>query len=335
MQFPSNFNLKPANVLKMAGLTLVVIILISLAFRLIGSSISSINVGQSPLAYKESYSKDYGQTDSSVGLSVRNVTPPVPATDSDLISGENAEDFEVTEYNIYIETRRLEETCSQVMDLKSRPDVIFETANEYEKNCNYRFKVRKENTEEIMAIINELKPKEFNESTYTIKRLVDDYTSELEILEKKMNSINETLTNATAAYDDIAGIATRIQDAESLAKIIDSKINIIEKLTQERINITAQLERLGRAKAEQLDRLNYTYFNVYITENKFVDWQDLKESWQLAVKSFVRNVNEVIQDITINLVGLLFQIFQYVVYLFIILIVAKYGWRLAKRIWTK
>jgi len=338
MQFPSNLNLKPINILKIAGLILIAIILISLAFRLIGSSIGSLHnmsVSESPLAFKQAYSEDYDQA-GSVGLSLRNVTPStVPAPDGSLTSGDNAEEFEVTEYGVDIETRRLEDTCGRITDLKSRPDVIFETANEHEKSCSYGFKVKHESVEGVLIVINELKPKELNESTYTIKRLVDDYTSELEILERKMNSIDETLANATAAYDDIARIATRVQDAESLAKIIDSKINIIEKLTQEHINVNAQLERLERAKTEQLDRLNYTYFNVYITENKFVDWQSLKESWQAAVKSFVRNVNGVIQDITINLAGLLFQILQYAVYLFIILIVAKYGWRIVRRIWTK
>jgi len=120
-----------------------------------------------------------------------------------------------------------------------------------------------------------------------------------------------------------------------LAKIIDSKIGIIERLTQERININAQLERLERSKAEQLDRLDYTYFNVYVLENKFIDGDNLKDSWKIAVKSFIRDVNGVIQDITINLVSLLFLILQYIIYLFIILIVVKYGWRLAKYIWRK
>jgi hypothetical protein len=95
------------------------------------------------------------------------------------------------------------------------------------------------------------------------------------------------------------------------------------------------LEQLGRAKSEQLDRLEYTYFNVYILENKFIDGQNLKDSWKVAVKSFVRDINEIVQNVTINLVSLLFLILQYILYFFIILVVAKYGWQLTKHIWQK
>src|SRR3989339_721006 len=164
------------------------------------------------------------------------------------------------------------------LNLKPREDVIFENASEYEKNCNYSFKVKRDSVKEILSIIESLDPKELNENTYTIKRLIEDYT----------------------------------RDVENLAKIIDSKIRIIERLTQERININSQLERLNRSKAEQLDRLEYTYFRVYVFENKFIDREDLKDSWKTAIKSFVRDINKIAQDITINLAALLFLILEYI-----------------------
>jgi len=351
MQFPNNLNLKPANIFKIAGLALVVIIVITLAFRLIGSSFSSLSPGPNSRSMvtqdaifdmdDEEYTMknmDYGESGGSIGLSLRNVIAPessMPPMDNTATTGDDAEDFEVTEYGANIETRHLADTCTKVADLKSREDVIFENASEYERSCNYNFKVKHDSVDKILAIIEELDPKELNENTYTIKRLIDDYTSEVEILEKKMASIEETLNNAVSAYDDITDLATRTQDVESLAKIIDSKIRIIERLTQEKININAQLERINRSKAEQLDRLEYTYFNVYVVENKFIDGQNLKDSWKTAVKSFVRDINTVAQDITINLVSLLFLILQYIIYLFIVLVIAKYCWKLAKNVWKK
>jgi hypothetical protein len=272
----------------------------------------------------------------SIGLSVRNVkTASAPQMDGEVIMGDDAEEFEVTEYSAMIETRHLEETCGKISELKFREDVIFENASEYERSCNYYFKVKSTNVAEILVIIEALDPKELNESTYTIKKLIDDYTSEVDILENKMKSIEETLSNAITAYDDITKLANRVQDVESLAKIIDSKIRIIERLTQERINVNAQLERINRAKAEQLDRLEYTYFNVNILEDKFIDGQNLKDSWKIAVKSFVRDINNTAQNITVNLISLLFIILQYIIYLFIILIVAKYGWIVVKNIWNR
>jgi hypothetical protein len=278
----------------------------------------------------------YSKSEGGMGLSIRNAISPSAAPDNNnTITGDNAEEFEVTQYSANIETRHLEEICGKVANLKSREDVIFVNADNYEKSCNYSFKVKHDSVAEILAVIKELGPKELNENVYTIKSLVDDYTGEMEILEKKMSSIEKTLADAVKAYDDVTGLATKTQDVESLAKIIDSKINIIERLTQERININAQLERLERSKAEQLDQLDYTYFNVYVLENKFIDGQNLKDSWKLAVKSFVRDINQVVQDITINLVVWLFLALQYIIYLFVILIIAKYCWQFAKKIWKK
>lgn len=271
-----------------------------------------------------------------VALSMRNVaTSPGMPVPNPTVTGDDAEEFEVTEYHAQIETRSLGSACGTIMALKAREDVIFENATEGEHNCYYRFKVKEGSVEEILSIIEAMDPDELDENTYTIKEIVNDYTSEIEILENKLAAIEKTLTDAVAAYDEITELATNSQDAASLAKIIDSKVDIIERLTQERININARLERLERSKAEQLDRLGYTYFNVSIAENKFVDFETISDSWKQAVQNFVRDFNNIIQNITINLITLFFLIIQYVIYLLIILFVAKYGWRAAKRLWQR
>lgn len=355
MQFPGNLNLKPMNILKIAGLVIVAVIVVIFAVRLIGSSVNSLvsktSVNKlaiqsapamdSPDAVYSEYSKDadtasYSQTGGTAALSTRNVeSSKSPILSDGTTTGDDAEEFEVTEYSANIEARNLKNTCDEIAKLKSRDDVIFERANEYERSCNYVFKVKLNGVPEILAIIEKLDPKELDESAYTIKRLVDDYTGEVEILQKKMSAIETTLAGAVKAYDDITVLATKTKDVESLAKIIDSKINIIERLTQERINVSTQLERLERAKSEQLDRLDYTFFNVNIVEDKFIDWKILKDSWKAEIKSFVRDVNAVLQDISVNLVKVLFVLLQFILYFFVILIIIKYVWRLVKYIWKK
>ena len=273
--------------------------------------------------------------DESAGLSIRNIDPKIISPTNNNTQGDDAENFEIKDYNAQIETRNLTNTCNSVAELKAREDVIFENASKYEKSCNYSFKVKTASVNEILDIIKSLDPKELNENIYTIKNVINDYSSEVEILEKKLASIESTLTTAIKAYDDITNVATRVQDVASLAKIIDSKIQIIEKLTKEKINVITNLDRLTRAKAEQLDRLEYTYFNIYVQENKFVDGQDLKDSWKLAIKSFVADTNQVIQDISINLALWILIVFQYILYFFILLFVTKYLWHLTKIIWKK
>lgn len=342
MDFLKNLNIK--SVLKIIGIALLAILALSFAYRLLGSPLSNLQSSKTS-SYSmrgtpaiDSFGVDYGYEEAAFGegviqeLSIRNTIPPV---DGGNTTGGDAEDFEVTDYYGQIETSDLDETCRVFQELKARDYVIFENAQEYEHGCTYNFKVERDRTEEVLAIIEGLDPKNLTANTRTIKNRIEDFTSEQEVLERKRDSIEQTLEDAIQSYDEIAAVATQARDAESLAKIIDSKIRIIERLSQQRIAVNEQLDRLARSKAIQLDRLDYTNFTITISENKFVDGDQIKDSWRQAVRSFVRDINETLQDISINLFAVLFRGALIVVYLVIILYVAKYGWRYAQRVWKK
>ncbi len=352
----------PKQVIKWVAIGVVALIFASFVFSFVRDSLESTRFGRAGLGMGGGESGiafsvpgmaggmmqkmyDYDEVASSygydgmemMGLSARNVAiepsiAPIPPIGS-YSTGNTAEEYEVTEYSASIETQNKEETCNTIASLKSYSYVIFESANEYERGCDYRFKVEHARVQEILMFIEGLDPKDLNENTYTIKSLVDNYTSETEVLENKRRAIDDTLEEALAAYDDITKLATQSGDAASLAKIIDSKVQLIERLTQERININTQLDRLARAKAEQLDRLAYTYFNVSAYENRYFDGEQLADSWKEVVRQFFRNVNKIAQDLTVNLILLVFLIIQWLIYLFILLFVAKFVWKWVKHMW--
>lgn len=349
MEFFKNLDLTSFRTFKIAGLIIVGLILVLFAVQIVGSTFKTFTNEVGPtlgitvpgygkgggVAYD--YDGAYAESGSDASmpqLSARNVgSMPYPYPQPP--SGNTAELFEITQYSASIETRRVEETCDTVADLKSREDVIFESSNTYDRGCDFTFKAEKASADDVLAIIKDLDPKEISDNTYTIKGQIDDFTSETEVLTKKRASIDQTLASAISAYDEITALATRSQNADALAKIIDSKIGIIERLTQERININEQLDRLARAKADQLDSLDYTRFSVSVYENKFVDGEELGNSWKEAIKNFIRDLNRIIQDLTINLLLVIILVLQWAVYAFIVLIVAKYGWKLAKYIWYR
>jgi len=341
MEFFKKLDVKPLKVVKIVVLFIVALIVIAIGLSFTATSMRSMvsngnvfTMAQAPMNYGTvSYRGASGIAFESKGadmasLSIRNIAPTITM-------GDTAEAYEVTDYNGSIETGDLAGTCGVVVGLKAKDYVVFENANMYEHGCNYSFKVEKSHVEEILASIKALNPRELSENTQTIKNQVDDFTSEISILQKKAQTIDETLKSATRAYDDITGMAIQTRDATALAKIIDSKIQIIERLTQERISVSAQLDRLSRSKASQLDRLEYTYFNINVYENRFVDGKNIKDSWKAAVKDFVQTINKVAQGMTIGLLGLLFVIVQFALYILIILFLAKYGWKLVKHIWEK
>jgi hypothetical protein len=266
-------------------------------------------------------------------LSMRNIMPQPPADDG-YATGDDAEAYEITSYSASIETRDVTRVCDTVAGLKSETYVIFEFTNIYDRGCNFTFKVETERVGEVLPVIEGLEPKDLSVNSETIKQLVEDYTSQEDILKSKLASIDETLTDAVSAYDEIATLARRTQDVESLTTIINNKVTVIERLTQERINITAQLERINRSKEQQLDRLEYTYFSINVYEQVFVDGEALKDSWKRAIKQSVHDVNEVIQQMTVGLISFVFLGLQLILYFFLLLFVAKYGWRITKKIWN-
>lgn len=336
MEFLKNFDLKSIPLMRILGIVVVGIVVLTLAVWFLSFALrTALGTGsynsysQSAPYMSKSVAMDSMGYEEAEMLSTRNIMPPV---EPGYASGD-AEAFEITQYNGTIRTGDLDGTCDVLEGLKVPEYIIFEDANRQEHNCYYKFKVENEHVDEVLGVIEGLKPETFNSNTHTIKMLVDDYTSEVEILKNKLASVEETLSDAQTAYDELQRLATQTRDAETLAKIIDSKINLIERLTNERISIKERIDRINRSKAEQLDRLAYTFFNVSAYERLIVDVKAIKESWVSEVQRFVREFNGVLQEVTLGLGTFMMRLVQTALYFIIALLVVKYGWRFTKKLW--
>ena len=334
MSFFKNFDWSLKSIAKLVGLVLLGVVVLTIVIALISFSFRTIFQATS---FEKPY-YDYGRGGAMVEMAAEPMMlksgigiPPMP--EPGFSTGDDAEEYEVKTYSATIKTRRLEKTCKVVADLKVREDVIFENANQNDDSCYFSFKVKKESAEEILAVIEKLKPEDLNENIRTIKGTIEFYDKQLDILEKKLESVEDTLDKAQKSYDEVATLATRKQDVESLAMIIDNKLKLIEKLTNERMNIKQQIDRYNQNKAEQLERLNYSFFNINIYKDLIFDWKDIKESWKYELKAFVRNFNEVIQGISVNLVTYMIRFVQVAIYFFISVFLLKFAWVATKRIW--
>lgn len=338
MDFKS-FDWSFKSIAKILGLVAVGIIVFGMALSLIAFAFRTMFMGES-----SSYDRNYynggmmnematSDSTSIQSLSKQVVIPPTPGTEP--TSGDTAEDLEIREHNGTIKTRKLDETCGTISELKALDYVVFENANEGKTSCYYSFKVKIEKENEILAKIKALNPESFDTQIYTIKKIVDDYDSELDILQKKLASIETTLADAQKTYDDLQVLATDKEDIESLAKIIDSKLNLINTLTQQRIEIRTEIDQFNKAKSEQLDRLNYAYFNLNIYEDLYFDFEAIKNSWKYEIKDFVNNFNELLQGISIQLARYVLNFIVGTIYFLISMGMLKIVWLFTKKIWVK
>ncbi len=256
--------------------------------------------------------------------------PPVPPTGS---VGNDAEDFEVKDYSVGIETRDKGELCGVVYGLKQRTEVIFEQSRAYDTGCSYVFKVANKDAAEILTLLQSLDPKTLEEQSYTIKSEVTYYADEVAILEGKLASLDKTLAEAIASYESLSQLATEVGDVESLVKVIDSKLMMIERLTNARIEASNRLDAMSKAKAEALDKTTYTYFRVTVYESVFVDTESMLASWKAATQQFVRETNVLLQDITIGFISFLLLLVKFALYFVVLILVVRYGWRFARTLW--
>ena len=245
------------------------------------------------------------------------------------------EDFEIKEYSTNIKTSKITQVCKRFSDLKDKSYIIFEISNESETNCNYRFKVEKNKEKEVLSIIEGLKPEYLNQNIQTIKRRIDNFETEISILTENLKSIEDTLLNAQSAYDELTILATKKEDTESLAKIIDSKLNLINTLTKEKLTIWSKITRHNKDKNMQLDRLKYSFFNININEDLIINWKNIKQSWKNEMKAFINNLNNMAENLTINLFEYILQFLLITVYFFISLFLLKIIWFITKKIWNR
>ncbi len=282
-------------------------------------------------------SMDYGGSRQyAPSLSMRNVNPALPPTPGGYPTpGDDSEAYEVKSYSVYIETRNLERDCAVILNLYARADVIFENRREGRSDCNFTFKVSQAQAAEVLTLIETLDPRDVSEYAYTIKREVNDYASALDALKQKLDSLDATLAEATQSYNSITNLATSRGDVENLAKIIESKLTILERLTLLRIDTINQIDSLERSKAEALDRLIYTYFTVSIAARPYLDGDTLADSWRTSVRQFIIDANTLLEDLSLGLLSLLLGILKYGLYFVILLVTARFGWTFSQRVWER
>ena len=329
MKFLKKFDWSIKSIAKVIGIGLVGMIAISIIISLMSMSVRTV-FDSGNQSYKYMGMEDEMSMNRLGG--VQKMAMPI-TPQSQYTSGDDAEEFEIKEYNGTIKTRKLEKTCGIIQKLKSKDYIIFEQSDQNQISCYFKFKVVKENAEEVVAIIKKLKPENLNERIQTIKKAIEGADTELDILQKRLSANEQALTEAQKAYDEIGRAATRKGDIETLAKTIDNKLKLIGDLTKERMDIKERIDRIAKNRSDLTDQLKYTTFKINVYEDLIVDWKEIKDSWKYEIKSFVQNINEVLQGVTVNLFNFMIRFIQVVIYLFVSLFLIKYVWKVTKIIW--
>ncbi|MFA5352476.1 MAG: hypothetical protein WC304_04350, partial [Candidatus Gracilibacteria bacterium] len=142
-----------------------------------------------------------------------------------------------------------------------------------------------------------------------------------------------TLNNAQTSYEELFQLATKKGDIESLTKLIDLKINMIERLAQEKLSISAEMESVERNRADLLEKLDYNEFRVYVSEERLIDWKNMGDNWKMEIQNFVNNLNSLTQWVSVKFISYTLNSFVALAYLGVGFIFLKGAWILGKKVW--
>lgn len=304
--------------------------IVSFAFRTIVSPFSS---GYSSPRMMEQADFAMGKGGMALSAFSENIVPPIPPGPDGEIVDTDAEDYEVHEHNVNYRTRQKAEICSTILALKADEDIVFESANDSDRSCYYRFEVPNERADGVLKILEDLDPEDIRSNVYTIQRSVEGTSDRLQILQQKLERTESTLAEAQEAYEGLMALATRSQNVENLTELITLKISAIEELAQKQISINEEIERVQRSRSEQLRRIAYTEFSVNVYEERFVDWQQITDSWKQEIRNFVDNVNGFTQWVSVRLISFVLYTVAAMAYIAIAFGFLKVLWIIGKKVW--
>ncbi len=250
-------------------------------------------------------------------------------------TGKNAEDYETREYSATFEKNNIDKTCKKFEDLKPLDYVVFENASKNDTYCSYRFKVELEHEKEIISLIESLDPKDFNANTFTIERSITNNENEIKILKKKLEMLDALLENAQTKYAALRNTG----DTTALVQAINNEINLIERITNQKLNVQAQIDRLTNSTGIQKERIDYSQFSISVQERKFINLTQIGESWKIALERFINEISNALQQLTIGLLLFVIKLAKFVIFLSVTVLAvtttAKFLWKIIKRIWSK
>ena len=257
---------------------------------------------------------------------------PIPPVPGDGYTS-SLERYETSQYRISARTKQFEEICDAVTNLKSEDAIHFKNFDSSINTCHAQFFVEKDRADGVVSLFKNFSGVKIDHSTNSVTRHKENIESQSSIVRQQLLSVTNTLTEAEVAFNEIVEFARQNKDAETLSEAIRAKLQQIDYLTQRKISLTSQLNNYAQQAADLNERIDVVRFAVNINRSNPVYPNKKSQQWENAW-------NELSEHFTSTLIGLtaMFGIFllyvvQYGIYLLVLIVATRLGWKFVKIIW--
>ncbi len=231
--------------------------------------------------------------------------------------------FEIKNYEIKYKTNETLYLQNKIKELKKKNFVIFDRYDESKQNSQYVIKVKRENFEEVLEFLKELSPVKIHLFVENIKKSIDSTIDREKLLSDKLRKIEVILNDAIESYSSLLKLAKEQNNIESLTKLIDLKINTLNKLSNEKNAILEQINYIKKNRKELFDKVNFVIFRISIEEFLYLDIIELKNSWQYEVKNLVSTLNNLAQNLSVKFLIFVVNVIKFMVYFIFVLLLLK------------
>ncbi|MFT7644567.1 MAG: hypothetical protein ACI9BF_000216 [Candidatus Paceibacteria bacterium] len=245
------------------------------------------------------------------------------------------ENYETTEYSVTARTKQFEEMCGALSALKADSQIHFKYLNTSTNNCRATLYAYETEAKRVLDTLTNFSGAEVTRNTESVTRHRQQIQSQTSILAQQLSSVQSSLTSAEIQFDEIADFARENKDAATLSQAINQKLNNINTLTQQKINLTARLNQLYQQAADLEEMMNAVQFNVNISRSNPIYVDQESRQWEQAWKELHGTYTETLIGLSAFFGIFLLWTARLAIYLLVLIIVLRGFWKFTKLLLSK
>jgi len=258
------------------------------------------------------------------------IPPTVPTTGG---YTQNLEQYETTDYQVSGRVKAFELFCDNLETLKADDRYDFRTLQSSLNNCRATFFTEERYAADVLTQFQQNEGVQTSRMTESVTRHREQIQSRSNIIQQQLNSVTSTLIEAEQAYNEIAAFARAERDTETYSEAITEKLRQVDQLTQRKISLTSQLDALAQQAADLNERIGVVQISVNVSRSYTLNPDKVAREWEQAWELLTDTWTNFGIWLTVYLGIFLLFVAQWSLYVIILLVLARFGYKLARRIW--
>lgn len=307
------------------------ILVLLFIWGLVNLTATSTGLQSSEIAFAPDMGANRGMAESVAGYDMTSSYMPPPQPGSGYTS--DLELYETTDYSVSARTQEFDAFCNLLATLKA--DTRFDFRNLYSSlnSCSATFFTSETNVPAVLQQLNGFDGVQITRSTNSVTRHREQLQSRTGIVRQQLASVERSLAVAETEFDEIARFAREQNDATTLAQAIREKLNLIDSLTQRRINLTSQLDSLYQQAADLEERLGVVQFSVSIQRSYPKNPDETTRAWERAWEQLSDTYTDTLIGLTAFFGVFLLWAVRITLYLVVVLLIVRGLWKFVRLIW--